>query len=78
MAQYGIIDLLCMTKAELIGYIRALETDLGITENRDKIRRGKWIIPEADDEQVYCSSCGWRVYGDLFTRYCPGCGARMG
>ena len=42
------------------------------------VLHGKWIVPDPDsDEQVYCSVCGWHVYGDLFTPHCPGCGARM-
>lgn len=42
------------------------------------VKHGKWIIPNPEsDEQVYCSLCNWHVYGDLFTPYCPGCGARM-
>ena len=41
------------------------------------VKHGEWIIPKRDNEQVYCSVCNWHVYGDLFTPYCPGCGAKM-
>ena len=41
------------------------------------VKHGDWVIPHTDSEQVYCSLCNWHVYGDLFTPYCPGCGAKM-
>lgn len=41
------------------------------------VKHGEWIVPKNDDEQPYCSVCNWHAYGDLFTDYCPGCGAYM-
>ena len=42
------------------------------------VKHGKWIVPPVDsDDRVYCSVCGWRPYGDLFTNFCSGCGADM-
>ena len=42
------------------------------------VKRGEWIVPPVDsDNRVYCSVCGWRPYGDLFTNFCAGCGAKM-
>lgn len=42
------------------------------------VKRGKWIVPPVDsNDRVYCSVCGWRPYGDLFTDFCAGCGAYM-
>lgn len=39
---------------------------------------GQWITPPPEsDEQPYCSRCNWHAYGDLYTPYCPGCGAKM-
>ena len=47
------------------------------TVDAQLVKHGEWIVPKNDDEQPYCSVCNWHAYGDLFTDYCPGCGAYM-
>lgn len=47
------------------------------TIDAQPVKHAKWIVPKNDDEQPYCSVCNWHAYGDLFTDYCPGCGAYM-
>lgn len=47
------------------------------TIDAQPVKHGEWIVPKNDDEQPYCSVCNWHAYGDLFTDYCPGCGAYM-
>lgn len=42
-----------------------------------QVKHGEWIVPKNDDEQPYFPVCNWHAYGDLFTDYCPGCGAYM-
>ena len=39
-------------------------------------KTAEWTIPRGLG-QPFCSACGWRSYGDLFTPHCPGCGAKM-
>ena len=49
-----------------------------IPEDIKPVVHGEWITPPPEsDEQPYCSRCHWHAYGDLYTPYCPGCGAKM-
>lgn len=60
------------TESEILHMI-----DYQETIDAQPVKRGEWIVPKNDDEQPYCSVCNWHAYGDLFTDYCPGCGAHM-
>lgn len=55
------------------------------TIEAEPIRRGKWVFKKNEDyvlEVLVCSNCGCSAYedingNDVYSNYCPDCGAKM-
>lgn len=69
-------DLTALEKRYLENLVGASKTQASSSKDYNKV--GHWIDPPVGvNDSTYCSLCNWHPYGDLYTRYCPGCGAYM-